>query len=123
MQRDLVFAGLAGLAVIVAAHLGISERLGAHPVWAVTTGYAGAVAGAVAGLVLSRVRVGPVLVVGALAAGLGLWAAKVGAARFAASYAEDALAGRVWFFGWIGAAAGGAMIVHAALRAALGAAR
>jgi hypothetical protein len=26
----------------------------------------------------------------------------IGKARFSASYAEDAVAGRMWFFGWIG---------------------
>ncbi|OYX44366.1 MAG: hypothetical protein B7Z02_06350 [Rhodobacterales bacterium 32-67-9] len=120
MWRNLISAGLAGLLVIMAARLGIAERLGAHPFWAVKTGYIGALAGVVAGLALSWVPAGRALIVGALVAGIGLLAAKLGAARFAASYAEDAIAGRFWFFGWIVAAAGATLIVHSAVRAGLG---
>lgn len=123
MQRNLVLAGMAGLIVIVTARLGLSESLGAHPFWAVTTGYVGAAVGSVAGLALSRLKARTVVAAGGFVAGMGLLAAKAGAARFAASYAEDALAGRLWYFGWIGAAAGLALLSHAVLRAAFGAGR
>lgn len=35
-----------------------------------------------------------------IATGLGFAVAKYGQTQFAASYAEDAFAGRLWFFGW-----------------------
>ena len=44
------------------------------------------------------------LVLGGVGLVAGYAVAKTGAARFAASYAEDVLSGRFWFFGWIATA-------------------
>lgn len=104
MTRHIL--ALIGAIAIVAA--GLSERLGAHPFWAVKTGGIGAAIGAGLAVVLALLRTKVALRIGLGVAVLvaGYAAARLGAARFAASYAEDALAGRMWFFGWIGAAAG-----------------
>ncbi len=48
-----------------------------------------------------------------------LAAATWGKAEFAASFAEDALAGRFWFFGWIGTAAGATALLAALTSLAL----
>ncbi|MCV2871119.1 hypothetical protein OEZ71_02290 [Defluviimonas sp. WL0050] len=113
-----VFA-LAGAFVIVFAcvWMGLSERLGAHPFWAVKIGWLGGAAGAGLALVLILVRVPPRwrLALGAVGTVAALAAAKIGAARFAASYAEDALAGRFWFIGWICVAAALVVMLQALL--------
>jgi hypothetical protein len=53
------------------------------------------------------------LLLGLLVLGLAIAAATYGKAQFAASFAEDSFAGRLWYFGWIGIAAGDAIIVAA----------
>lgn len=104
MCKELVGAGAAFGLVIVGTHLGLTGLLGAHPFWAVKVGYIGALVGLVLAVGFWWLRVGFGLKL-TLAAGLLLVTAEVtalGKARFAASYAEDALAGNMWFFGWIG---------------------
>jgi len=77
--------------------------LGAHPWWALKVGYLGTGIGVPVWLGLralgasGRVR----LALAATALLLAAVATGVGKARFAASFAEDALAGRFWFIGWI----------------------
>jgi len=104
MRKELVGAGAAFGLVMVGTHLGLTGLLGAHPFWAVKVGYIGALVGLVLAVGFWWMRVGFGLKL-TLAAGLLILAAGVaalGKARFAASYAEDALAGKMWFFGWIG---------------------
>lgn len=79
--------------------------LGAHPFWAsdvVLWGSAGGILVVAAG----GSRALRLRLIGSLVlAGLGLALATWGKAQFAASYGEDALAGRLWHFGWIGVCA------------------
>ncbi len=107
-MRILILSLAAAVAaVLVAAHLGAAERLGAHPWWSVRVAYYAIVPGVVAAAVLAALRL-PAAARVTVACGLLLLAygvARTGGARFAASYAEDAAAGRMWFFGWIGTAA------------------
>ena len=98
------------LPVLLAA-LGVSRGLGAHPFWAFQTAIVGAPVGCVLGLALMRTRRG-ILAGAALLAVSGV-TAWMGKARFTASYAEDALAGKLWYFGWIGVAAGLALLLVA----------
>ncbi len=90
----------AALAVWAAGQAGVTVRLGAHPFWARDV--------PLTGLILAV----PIALVGfwrpGLAAALalvcliaGAVSARFGKAAFAASYAENALAGQFWFFGWI----------------------
>ena len=115
MGKEIVALAGAVVIVVVCAWMGLSERLGAHPFWAVKTGWMGGAIGAGVALALilmqapSRLR----LVLGVLGLIAGYAVAKTGAARFAASYAEDALAGRFWFFGWIAVAAAAVVTLQA----------
>ncbi len=103
MARSAAAMLIAAMLVVGAAHLGLTEWLGAHPFWAVKIGYIGVGIGVALAVVLSLLRM-PLGVPLALGAALG-------AAGFAASYAEGALAGRFWFFGWIAAAAGAFLLL------------
>jgi hypothetical protein len=105
--------------------LGGAAALGAHPFWALKVcligGGIGVVMGAVLHGIIIALRGGTIwaasfgLIV-LLAAG---WTSRVGAARFAISYAEDAFGGKMWFFGAIGAAAGLAILAYVLLAAVL----
>lgn len=101
-RRDLILV-LVLLAVFwLAAIAGLPERIGAHPWWAVRSGIIGSLIGATVsvGVVFARLD-GTWL---RWLAGVGLVAAiayaTLGKRAFVASLAEDALAGRFWFFGW-----------------------
>lgn len=89
------------LAVAVAAYFsGATQTLGAHPFWASNTIILGTPIGLALGYVSTRLRLG--LAIAALT-GLTIVTyliARTGKTRFAASYAEDAFAGQMWFFGW-----------------------
>lgn len=93
----LIFAG------ILAGRLELPKNFGAHPWWAAQVVWIGGGIGLVLwlGLLLSgvprRVSV-PVLTLLAVFSALAAWQGKE---RFAASFAEDALAGQFWYFGWI----------------------
>jgi hypothetical protein len=52
---------------------------------------------------------------GALVTSAGAWAAHAGKVAFANSYAEDAIAGRFWYWGWIGGLAGLTLLVTSLL--------
>lgn len=101
MKIAITTAVTLGLALF-AWVIDLPKDFGAHPWWSQQVVLAGAVIGLISGSVLQWVlkghRLTPlVLLVGAIA-GFGL--AKYGQTQFAASFAEDALAGKLWFFGW-----------------------
>lgn len=104
-KRNLANAIIAAAILIGLAYFGLSRYLGAHPVWAVKIGYIGAGFGVVIyslfwvwrGSWLAKFFTYAILLV--IAAG----AAYFGKARFVASFAEDVMAGRLWYFGWIAA--------------------
>lgn len=96
-------AAIAFVAIIAFTWFGGTLALGAHPWWAARIGYIGSGLGLAVWLGL---RIGGLSGRATLlAATAGLLAAAVltwfGKTRFAASFAEDALAGRLWFFGSI----------------------
>ncbi len=85
--------------VLVAAWLGLTEVLGAHPFWAIAVAVYGVVPGLISWAVLRRTRAGlPIAIVMTIGSAA---AAHFGKAAFAASYAESVWGGRFWFFGWI----------------------
>ncbi|HCQ66045.1 MAG TPA: hypothetical protein DIU07_13245 [Rhodobacteraceae bacterium] len=88
--------------VMAFAALGGAEALGAHPWWAVRTGLVGAPIGLALYLLARMAGLAPIGRAALALAGLALALASAGFGkrRFAASLAEDALAGRFWFFGW-----------------------
>lgn len=85
----------------IAALIDLPQTLGAHPWWSVKTLLIGGPIGLVLGY-FARLRFAPVgfsvLVL------LSYFTAKTGQSRFAASYAEDAFAGQLWYFGWMATA-------------------
>ncbi len=95
---------IAAVFVILAAYWGASRQLGAHPFWSVKIAWIGVPIGLMFALML-RGRAWPTRIVGfAVLLGIAGIAAHFGRLRFAASFAEDRLAGQFWFFGWIGVA-------------------
>ena len=105
----------AALLMALAAQTGVTQALGAHPWWSTQVIVIGAPAGLLlAGLsALAGLAAGPRIALFALIAAGAFAAATWGKAEFAASYAESALAGRFWFFGWIGTAVGAAALLAA----------
>lgn len=98
---------IAGGIVIIAAYYGITRSLGAHPFWDVQIALIGAPIGLVLAVFLRALkwrwatRLLAFLVLLAIAG----TAAHQGRLQFAASYAENQLAGQFWYFGWIASAA------------------
>lgn len=105
----------AALLMALAAQTGLAQWFGAHPWWSAQVIAIGAPAGLlIAALAaLSGLVAGLRIILFALIAAAAFAAATWGKAEFAASYAESALAGRFWFFGWIGTAAGAAALLAA----------
>jgi hypothetical protein len=103
------FVAVSGLiaALSLASVAGLPEYLGAHPWWAARTGIVGSLIGAACLLALRSVGLKTVPLLWTAATGLALSsaAAVFGKRAFAASFAESALAGRFWFFGWFGVSA------------------
>ena len=102
--RELMLLASPVAALSVAAASGAAEYLGAHPWWAVKAGFLGCLVGS-AGLLalrLAGLKTLPLLWIAAGGLALSSAAALFGKRAFAASFAESALAGRFWYFGWIG---------------------
>ncbi len=86
-----------------AAASGLTRVLGAHPWWSEKVVWVGLPAGialAATAWLLAPAR-GPRLITLFALTLLAFGLAQYGQARFAASVAEDALAGQAWYFGWI----------------------
>ena len=116
MPRHLITILIAALFPIALAWAGVSLKLGAHPFWDVKTALIGAPIGALVGMLVSMKlpRTASVLIFAILtfaAYAVAHW----GKSTFAASYAEDALAGKVWFFGWIATSGAFAALIAAIL--------
>lgn len=105
MRLVPVLATLLIMALVYA--LDLPKALGAHPFWSRTIVLIGTPIGmALAGAALFGLKVRWQAAVGFAALTLvAMLVAAQGKADFAASYAEDRFAGRLWYFGWIAAAA------------------
>lgn len=119
---DVVIALAAAAALVAAAFAGLPETLGAHPFWARQTGIVGGVGGAMLWLVLRRAGLSAAtgLAIAVLILLVSAAAAHFGKQVFAASFAENARAGRFWFFGWFGLCGAVAFILAAALARIVG---
>jgi hypothetical protein len=82
---------------------GLTLALGAHPWWAGKVIWIGLGLGLLLSAILWRLRISKtVCLIGFTLLMFAAFAtAYIGKSRFAASYAEDALAGQMWYFGWI----------------------
>lgn len=98
--------------------LSLFTALGAHPLWATQVLIVGALIAMTLHAVL-RPRVTAKFAVMIVVCLVAYGVATYGKTAFAASYAEDAFAGQLWFFGWhVAAATGFATIGALAQRAA-----
>lgn len=108
---------LAGGIVVIAAHYGIPKSLGAHPFWAIEIAWIGVPIGLVLAFALRALRwrwstrVLTFLVLLTIAG----TAAHQGRLAFAASFAENELAGQLWYTGWIASAASAAALLASIL--------
>jgi len=97
---------IALLVPLALGYFGILRLLGSHPWWDFKTALIGAPIGCVIGLGLMRLGGMMARVIGLVLLGLAIAMASYGRTQFAASSAEDLFAGKLWYFGWIGIAAG-----------------
>ncbi len=101
-MRHLLSALIAALLMATVIALDIARPLGAHPWWSHKTLLIGAPIGLIlATLAGLKLRPLPLTITFAIATALAFATAKYGQTQFAASYAEDQLAGKLWYFGWI----------------------
>ena len=82
---------------------GLTQTLGAHPFWAQKVIWIGVGLGVPLGAILWGLGLRkPARLIGVAVLTLAAFAtAYVGKSRFAASYAEDTIAGYMWYFGWM----------------------
>lgn len=95
----------AALAVLAFTYWGGTEALGAHPFWGLNIAYFAIAAGVVLTLLVNAIRQPRALqlvIFGTLLI-ISIAITAYGKTQFAASYAEDDFAGKLWFFGWISA--------------------
>ncbi|WP_461406157.1 hypothetical protein [Falsiruegeria mediterranea] len=87
----------------VATALDLPKMLGAHPWWSVKVIWIGLTIGLGIFAIGAALKLsGRVTSVGFTVLTIASYAvATLGKTRFAASYAEDAIAGQMWYFGWI----------------------
>ncbi|TCL08451.1 hypothetical protein BXY66_0488 [Shimia isoporae] len=78
------------------------RTLGAHPWWSQKAILYGAPIGLILAALGTRLmRPAPAIMTFGLLTVLAFATAKYGQTQFAASYAEDQFAGKLWYFGWI----------------------
>lgn len=105
-------------AAAAALALNLTQKLGAHPWWADKVIWLGIPLGLgiYATLTLLRLPRFPEVAGLGLAILIAFGAATQGKARFAASFAEDAVAGQMWYFGWVATCAFSAAFLLSLLR-------
>ena len=107
LSRDLIYMMAVALVFVIAAQLGVPKAFGAHPWWATSVVYLGLLFGLLPALAV-RLWVPNGLIwpaVTAVGFAVLVTVTVIGKTRFAASYAEDRLAGDMWHKGWIGSVA------------------
>lgn len=112
-RSDLTAAFIALIATSGFTLLGGPEALGAHPWWAVKVGLSGTGIGLVLWIALRLAKMTGMALLGlsAAVAFSGVAMTWFGKMRFVASYGDDILAGRSWFFGWIVLMAGAVLLI------------
>lgn len=108
------------LLLAISARLHLPEAFGAHPFWSGQILFVGGVIGILGASAFavfgSGLRLLIPLALFDTVFFLGALAAYFGRIEFANSYAENALAGQFWFFGWIAVAAGLSGLIATAAR-------
>lgn len=105
-MRSILTAVVVVAVVIGLAAIGATRALGAHPFWEIKIAAIGAPIGALIALIIGYFldRRGMAAITSAMLAAAAFTAATLGKARFAASFAEDRIAGKFWYYGWIATA-------------------
>jgi len=117
-MRHLLPALITALLMAALIALDVARPLGAHPWWSQKTLLIGTPIGLIFATVASlKLRPIPLTITFALTTALAIATAKYGQSQFAASYAEDQLAGKLWYFGWIATGATLAATLSAAFSA------
>lgn len=125
MQRlsrvEILITAAVAAGLVAATLVGLPQALGAHPWWAQQTGIGGSLGGAAVYLGLRAAGISPTTLLGiavplVLLSGLS---AHFGRQIFAASFAENTLAGRFWFFGWIAVCGSVALLLPAVSKSLL----
>ena len=106
---------IASALVLIAAYYGTSKSLGAHPFWSVKVAWNGAPIGLAAAFLLRSMAWTRRLGLTLIALIFSATAAHQGRLIFAASYAENHLAGLFWYYGWIAVAASSAALISVIL--------
>lgn len=92
--------GAAWVAALIFYLVDMPTHAGAHPQWATQVLLSGVVIGTMLAIVTMRVSVSWRMIGFSVVAVISYLIANTGKNRFAASYAEDAFAGQMWYFGW-----------------------
>jgi hypothetical protein len=100
MKTLILYGLIAACLVCLLAYFGVTQALGAHPWWAFDIALYGAVPGIVLAVGLASVTRFAVFFAAfdlALSGAIVWW----GKQMFVAASGDNALAGQMWFFGWI----------------------
>ena len=105
------------LVPLLLAYFKVTILLGAHPWWSFSIALIGVPIGLIISTIAIKTRMGrwiavTVSLVLLMVAGI---IAHLGKATFVASYAENGVAGRFWYYGWIGVMAALCMLLAVAL--------
>ena len=114
LKRGDGIAGAVALTIaLIAGAMDLAEYGGAHPFWSSSVVYIGAPLGIILAAIVRRVGLGRTgrLILYILLLGIAVWVAQTGKARFAASFAEDAFGGKMWYYGWIATATFGTALL------------
>jgi hypothetical protein len=103
-KNEIVTGAIVAAGLVLMGFFGVTTALGAHPWWSFKGVYIGAIVGVVIYVLQSFWRGSFVIkrlifAIRLLAMTATVWQGKT---RFVASFAEDAFAGKMWFYGWIG---------------------
>lgn len=106
---------IATLAILAFVYFGGAEALGAHPRWGMKIAYLAIASGLLMAFLaaLAGQRWQLQLITFSTLLVISIAITTYGKTQFAASYAEDDFAGKLWFFGWIGALAASFSIITA----------
>lgn len=119
-MRTLLPVFVASIFMAILISVDVAKLLGAHPWWSQQTLLIGTPLGVIiataAGLTGRHMIFVGLFIFATIAA---YATATFGKTNFAASYAEDVLAGKLWYFGWIGFGAALAALFTAVAQAGL----
>ncbi len=100
MKRIVVAVGIGLVTALIFYLIELTTLAGAHPRWVNQLFYSGAGLGTVIAVIAIQFAFVPRTIALSFLVIAAYLTADYGKARFAASFAEDAVAGQMWYFGW-----------------------